>query len=216
MLGLGLLAVGLAGCGFGGSSVSAQQAGDEVRSAGDGPTSGADVAAQPDVLEPGALVLARIGLPESPAQIDAISGPGGPAVTMSPSTTNVATGDAVEITVTFDPAGLSVTAFEVVIEADPSAVELVGIKAGELLGSGVIVGAEEFDGATGRGLVTVARRGTAEGPTGEGSVATVRLNVRDIAQAGASSVRVGVRATDDAFSLLGPYLASTTLTIVAR
>ena len=173
------------------------------------------MAARPDVLEPGARVLARMGLPESPVQIDDASDLG-PVVTLSPAVVNAAPGDIVEITVAIDPDGLTLTAFEVVVEIDTNAVEFAGLEAGRLLGGDVIVGGVEFDSATGRALITVARAGVAAGPTDSGSVATLQLEILGTAQAGESNVRVAVRVTDEAFSLLGPFLASAPLMLLAR
>lgn len=64
--------------------------------------------------------------------------------------------------------------------------------------------------------MTVARAGAADGPTDQGSAATLQLKILDNAQAGDTSVRVGVRVTEQAFSLLGPFLAFAPLTLLAR
>ncbi len=93
-------------------------------------------------------------------------------------------GQEVSIKVKVMPKDWGISGGEINLKFDPSAMEVIEMEAGDLLGANPIVGVEEVDNSGGTANYALARKGTTTVPTPLGTFATIKLRVLDGAKSG--------------------------------
>lgn len=110
-------------------------------------------------------------LPEQPLNL-----PSG-GVYFNPPSQQVVTGEEIIVSVETKLKGFGISAAEITLEFDPNVLQVIGLTAGELLGSGPLVGTEEKDDQRGVIHYALARKGPTQITDCAGVLAVIKFKV---------------------------------------
>ncbi len=107
-----------------------------------------------------------------------------------PNTINAQKGKEYSITLMADPGNYGISAGEIHLKCDPSAISFTSVEAGGLLGNTPIIGINKIDTKNGTMVLAIARIGPTTKPTPSGNMLTVKFIVPDTAKAGTYPITI--------------------------
>jgi hypothetical protein len=111
-------------------------------------------------------------------------------VFFNPNTIEAQRGKEYIVSIKVEPGDLGLSGGEISLKVDPSAIKLMSVEVGELMGSNPLVGINKVDVLGGTAVLAVARIGLTTKPTPPGNILTLKFKVADDAKIETYTIKV--------------------------